>query len=270
MTALANQTLDSLLQAHRSDRRPLPEAAESRFTREQIIAAIRRWNTEYGEPPKVFDWDPSWARRRGQEWRAERFESGDWPTVAIVRRQFGNMSKAIFAAGLRPRRGPARGRSHLLTDEQLLDAIREWTTLYGEPPATADWAPARARSCGQTWRLDRYYAGDWPSTNTVIRRFGTFSEAIRRAGLDPRPRGRHTTAHATLDKGAREVIERSLNSQGTTCGPSQLASRVRAVAEARNVSDVVALRSSLVDLAAAALSWADLIDKATHPGSLAA
>ncbi|WP_028065921.1 homing endonuclease associated repeat-containing protein [Solirubrobacter soli] len=265
MTAVASHDLDALLEAHRSDERRLPGPAESRYTREEIIEAIQRWNTEHGEPPKVFDWDPSWARRRDQAWRAERFERGDWPTIAIVRRQFGNLSKAIFAAGLRPRRGPARGRSHLLTDEQLLDAIREWTKLYGEPPATADWAPARARSHGQTWRLDRYYAGDWPSTNTVIRRFGTFSEAIRLAGLDPRPRGRHTTAQSTIDRGAREVIERSLNSGNLTSGPTQLAANVRAVAEARSQADIVLLRSSLIELAASALSWADIIDKASRP-----
>ena len=263
MTAL--QDLDSLLEAHRSDQRALPKPAGSRFSREEIIDAVKRWHDQYGEPPKVFDWDPAWARRRGEEWRAERFEAGDWPTVAIVRRQFGNMSKALFAAGFRPRRGPTRARSHLLTDEQLLDAIREWTNLHGEPPATADWAPARARATGQAWRLDRYYAGNWPSTNTVIRRFGTFSEAVRLAGLAPRPVGRHTTSHATLDREAREVIERCLNSQSFTCGPAQLAANVRAVAEARNVSDVVALRSTLIDLAASALSWAQLIDKATRP-----
>ena len=69
------------------------------------------------------------------------------------------MSKALFAAGVSPRRGPTRARSHTLSDDAILDAIREWTELYSEPPAIADWSPARARSAGQLWRLDRYYAG---------------------------------------------------------------------------------------------------------------
>jgi hypothetical protein len=267
MTAIARQGLDSLLESHRSDPGTLPAPSQSRFTRDEIIEAVKRWNDQYGDPPKVFDWDPSWARRRDEAWRAERFEAGEWPTVAIVRRQFGNMSKALFAAGFRPRRGPTRARSHQLTNAQLLDAIREWTHLYGEPPATADWAPARARATSQTWRLDRYYAGNWPSTNTVIRRFGTFSEAIRLAGLAPRLVGQHTTAHETLDREAREVIERCLNSQNFACGPTQLAANVRAVAEARSVSDVVVLRATLIDLAASALSWAQLIDKATRPAA---
>ena len=100
--ALHTHAVDSLLKAHRTDAERLPAPADSRFTRDQIVIAIKRWHDQYGEPPKVFDWDPSWARRRGEDWRAERFEAGDWPTVAIVRRQFGNMSKALFAAGVRP------------------------------------------------------------------------------------------------------------------------------------------------------------------------
>ena len=211
-TAFNAHAVDSLLKAHRTDAERMPAPAVSRYTREQIIASIKRWQERYGEPPKVFDWDPSWARRRGETWRAERFEAGDWPTVAIVRRQFGNMSKALFAAGVRPRRGPTRARSHVLSDDEILTAIREWARLYKEPPAIADWSPARARSGGQLWRLDRYYAGNWPSTNTVVRRFGTFSEAVRQAGLEPRPRGRHTGAAPSIPVDAREIIRRQLDS----------------------------------------------------------
>jgi hypothetical protein len=259
LEVLHSHAVDSLLRAHRSDAERLPAPAVSRYTREEIIAAIQRWQQHYGEPPKVFDWDPSWARRRGEEWRAERFEEGDWPTVAIVRRQFGNMSKALFAAGIRPRRGPTRARSHTLSDDAILDAIREWTELYSEPPAIADWSPARARSAGQLWRLDRYYAGNWPSTNTVVRRFGTFSEAVRKAGLEPRPRGRHTGAAPTIPVDAREVIRRQLDGNSLSCGPAVLAARVRSVAAAKTAQDPTALRGALIDLAAAALSWADVV-----------
>jgi hypothetical protein len=259
--ALHTHAVDSLLKAHRTDAERLPAPAESRFTRDQIVIAIKRWHDQYGEPPKVFDWDPSWARRRGEAWRAERFEAGDWPSVAIVRRQFGNMSKALFAAGVRPRRGPTRARSHVLSDEEILSAIREWTRLYKEPPAIADWSPARARAAGQLWRLDRYYAGNWPSTNTVVRRFGTFSDAVRMAGLEPRPRGRHTGAAPTIPVDAREIIRRQLDANSLSCGPAVLASRVRSVAAARGAQDPTALRGALIDLAAAALSWADVVTK---------
>jgi hypothetical protein len=177
------------------------------------------------------------------------------------------MSKALFAAGIRPRRGPTRARSHTLSDDAILDAIREWTELYSEPPAIADWSPARARSAGQLWRLDRYYAGNWPSTNTVVRRFGTFSEAVRKAGLEPRPRGRHTGAAPTIPVDAREVIRRQLDGNSLSCGPAVLAARVRSVAAAKTAQDPTALRGALIDLAAAALSWADVVTQApeSHP-----
>lgn len=251
--------LDSLLRAHRSDAARLPAPAVSRYTRAEIITAIKRWQQQFGEPPKVIDWDPSWARRRGEEWRAERFEAAEWPTAAIVRRQFGNMSKALFAAGARPRRGPTRGRSHTLTDDEILAAIREWNRLYGEPPAISDWSPARARATAQAWRVERYYAGSWPSGNTVVRRFGTFTEAARLAGIEPRPRGRHTNARTTLARDAREIIQLHLNAPDRSCGPAVLASRIRDVAAARDAGDPEALRGALIDLAAAALSWADVV-----------
>jgi len=262
---------DSLLKAHRSDVARLRAPAISRFTRDEIIASIKCWQERYGEPPKVIDWDPSLARRSDDSWRAERFEAGDWPTIAIVRRQFGNMSKARFAAGARPRRGPTRARSHVLSDAEILAAIRDWTRIYGEPPATADWAPARARGGGQLWRVERYYAGSWPSTKTVIRRFGTFSAAIRQAGLIPRPRGRHTGTSTTLARDVRAPIRHNLETCGLSCGPAVLAARVRRVAAVRNADDPIILRAALIDLAAAALSWADVVTTSSErPWSAAA
>ena len=44
-----------------------------------------------------------------------------------------------------------------------------------------------------------------------------------------------------------------------------LATRIRSVAEARQASDPEALRSALIDVAAAALSWADVVGTATVP-----
>ena len=268
---LHSHAVDSLLRAHRSDAARLPAPAVSRYTREEIIAAIQRWQQHYGEPPKVFDWDPSWARRRGEEWRAERFEEGDWPTVAIVRRQFGNMSKALFAAGIRPRRGPTRARSHTLSDDAILDAIREWTELYSEPPAIADWSPARARRAGQLWRLDRYYAGNWPSTNTVVRRFGTFSEAVAqgRAGAAP-ARAPHRRRADDPGRRARGHPAPARTATASSCGPAVLAARVRSVAAAKTAQDPTALRGALIDLAAAALSWADVVTPAPESRPLRA
>jgi hypothetical protein len=267
----ARSALDSLLAAHQADWAHLPAPAQSRFTREAIVAAIHLWIEQHGSPPTVFDWDPSWARRRGEEWRAERFEAGEWPTLAVIKRQFGNMSKALFYAGVRPRRGPVRARPNLLSDDDVLDAIRRWTERYGEPPARTDWSPARARQAGQEWRAERYHAGDWPSVSTVIRRFGTFTAAVRAAGLPPRPQGRHLASRRSLDDEFVGSLRDRLAGETDRCGPAVLAARVRAVAEARGVCDEGALRGALMDLAAAAVSWADgLIDESPREGRAAA
>ena len=59
----------------------------TRWTREAIIEKIREWNDRYGEPPCSADWNPSLARWRAQEWRAERYRAGVWPsTNAAIQR----------------------------------------------------------------------------------------------------------------------------------------------------------------------------------------
>src|SRR5918998_1154445 len=82
----------------------------TRWTRELIIEKIREWNDRYGEPPCSADWNPSLARWRAQEWRAERYREGIWPSTNAAKRQFdGSFDAALLAAGLEPRRpGPRR------------------------------------------------------------------------------------------------------------------------------------------------------------------
>jgi hypothetical protein len=82
-----------------------------RWTRELIIEKILEWDARYGEPPSSADWNPSLARWRAQEWRAERYRDGNWPSTNAAKRPFGgSFDAAIRAAGLEPRRpGPRRG-----------------------------------------------------------------------------------------------------------------------------------------------------------------
>ncbi len=81
-----------------------------RWTRELIIEKILEWEARYGEPPCSADWNPSLARWRAQEWRAERYREGLWPSTNAAKRPFGgSFDAAIRAAGLEPRRpGPKR------------------------------------------------------------------------------------------------------------------------------------------------------------------
>jgi hypothetical protein len=82
----------------------------TRWTRELIIEKILEWNARYGEPPCSADWNPSLARWRAQEWRAERYREGVWPSTNAAKRPFdGSFDAAVRAAGLEPHRpGPRR------------------------------------------------------------------------------------------------------------------------------------------------------------------
>lgn len=82
----------------------------TRWTRELIIEKIREWNDRYGEPPCSADWNPSLARWRAQEWRADRYREGVWPSTNAVKRPFaGSFDAAVRAAGLEPHKpGPRR------------------------------------------------------------------------------------------------------------------------------------------------------------------
>src|SRR5215208_1941794 len=85
-------------------------AQVKRWTRELIIAKLREWNDRYGEPPCSADWNPSLARWRAQEWRAERYREGRWPSTNAAKRPFGgSFVAAVRAAGLEPHKpGPRR------------------------------------------------------------------------------------------------------------------------------------------------------------------
>jgi hypothetical protein len=239
-----------------TNRRPGPPSGrQPRFTGETILALIRAWAQLYGEPPTMRDWEPSRARRTGQQWRAERYREGEWPSATMVKRQFGTFNAAIRAAGLTPRAAP-RPKPHLTGPEQILAAVVEWTRRYGDPPTQGDWDPARARRVGQAWRIVRYRDGDWPSLNSVVYHFGSLGRAIEAAGLRPRRQGEH--GGGTLGQRAhngRAVAE--IRAGASRSGAAALAAQVQAVAAANRALEPDKLRLALLELAAVALRWAD-------------
>jgi hypothetical protein len=87
------------------------------------------------------------------------------------------------------------------TCEEIIAKIVDWNRSYGEPPCSADWNPSLARWRAQEWRVERYYAGAWPSTNAVKRAFGgSFDAAVRAAGFAPaRPGPRRKARSARPD-----------------------------------------------------------------------
>lgn len=75
------------------------------------------------------------------------------------------------------------------SEERILDAIREWARLYGEPPASWEWSGENRRLPRATREeaARRFAAGDFPYLATVQRAFGSWGTAVEAAGF---PRGR--------------------------------------------------------------------------------
>lgn len=87
------------------------------------------------------------------------------------------------------------------TPETLIEKCREWNEAYGRPPAAADWNPAQARAQGSRPEvIERWLAGDWPTTSTVLRRFASWNTFIEAAGFEGRT-GPELAADATPREG---------------------------------------------------------------------
>jgi hypothetical protein len=174
-----------------------------------------------------------------------------------VRGQFGGLRNLLRAAGYSP--PPQRiGRYRLdWTGHEILDAIRRWTDLYGEPPTMADWDPYRARRTDQAWRVERYDAGEWPSVKSVRNHFGRLSEAVASAGLVPRRQGqRRAQRTAVLDPDV-ELHVAAIRGFGDRREPARrLAETVKLVVTARDRGEAADLYHALVELAAVAMDWA--------------
>lgn len=72
--------------------------------------------------------------------------------------------------------------------ERIVEAIREWHSLYGRPPSQREWTKSRERKDGRS---------RWPPPYAVTRYCGTWSKAIRAAGYVPLPPGGSYGSRAT-------------------------------------------------------------------------
>jgi hypothetical protein len=129
---------------------------------------------------------------------------------------------------------------------------------YGDLPTMADWDPARARRLGQDWRIARYLQGDWPSSRSVAKHFGSFANAAATAGLIPRAPGTQYDDRAYERLQNRRVVAR-LSASGRDPGVDDLTRSLRTLAAARRASDPVAVHAALIDVAGSALNWADAV-----------
>ncbi len=93
----------------------------------------------------------------------------------------GRPTSGSAGPGRAPRWCPEHAQRRRWSDEQLLEAIRDWSRLTGAAPTVYDWSPAHAPAGhpGAARYLDE--RGRWPNARSVARRFGSLPEAVRRA-----------------------------------------------------------------------------------------
>ena len=185
-------------QAFLADRSIMTPSAETaggrrtirRWSRETIIEKILAWNDRYGEPPCSADWNPSLARWRAQDWRAERYREGVWPSTNAAKRPFGgSFDAAIRAAGLEPHKpGPRRRAAGLARPDVEQRAPLAPRSVDDELLAAADRvreAEARAASLERAARAARAAGGAGRGRG----RRGTPACAPGERARGPRPAG---------------------------------------------------------------------------------
>jgi hypothetical protein len=169
-----------------------------RWTRDTIIEKIREWNDRYGEPPCSADWNPSLARWRAQEWRAERYREGVWPSTNAAKRPFGgSFDAAVRAAGLEPHRpGPRRRTAGLARPD-----VEQRRPRAARNVAEGERDEGAARLAGETRLLDRIAELE----RALLVAEGRAARAEAKAG-DARRRARRASDKAGRARRARERV----------------------------------------------------------------
>jgi len=95
-----------------------------------------------------------------------------WPTHVTYYKRFGSWRRAVALAGLSASAGGAQPGPRKFDDMQCIDALRAAALALGKPPTTAAYE-----------EFSRSLAGTFPSVSTVRNRFGTWQQALTKAGL---------------------------------------------------------------------------------------
>ncbi len=255
----------------------------TRWNRDSIIEKIAEWHRRYGAPPVSADWNPSLARWRAQEWRAERYYAGAWPSTNAVKRAFdGSFDAAVRAAGLEPARpGPRRkARSAGPAVEPRPRPAEAGSSAQSSGRAAGTEAPAaaaEARLAAALARVDALEGRLACAERRAERAEERLREARHRAKLanDRAARAKRTRDRVLDDADARvraaldqadaavrdaEALRRE-QAPGTAAagpaGPAPLAAALRRLASARATGDRHGLRRELGEVAASALRWRD-------------
>ena len=123
-------------------RDPRPQAL---WSDEEIIASLQEWAARHGRSPNSCEWITG---------------SPDRPGSLCVRRRFGSWARALKRAGLKPN---TRTQHRYWTDQEILNALRHWTTDHGRPPKAKDWTQATPAH---------------PCARTVAQHYGTFATGV--------------------------------------------------------------------------------------------
>jgi hypothetical protein len=247
-----------------------------RWTREAIIEKIREWEARYGEPPNSADWNPSLARWRAQEWRAERYREGTWPSTNAAKRPFGgSFDAAIRAAGLEPHRpGPRRaaGEARPAIEPRPLQVAAE----LGRPAPGVD-ADGHLTAALERARLAEERVAELERGPAVadVDDLVADADARVRAADDQAEAAARDAAEArreaaAAERRARELAARLSSEQprltggelaslrnGEASGPAVLAGALKRLAKARANGDRRGLAAALGEVASAAVRWRD-------------
>jgi DNA invertase Pin-like site-specific DNA recombinase len=115
----------------------------------------------------------------GTRYWARRVGFTEDTTPRIMRRPKPYRRPATLPVDPRPWVRHQKRRTIAVWDEQaIVDAIWRWADEHGRAPRASDWSPHAARS------VRDYYAAPYPATTNVVRTFGSWSAALRTAGID--------------------------------------------------------------------------------------
>lgn len=149
-----------------------------RAPRDEIVAALRAWAAETGEPPRREEWvatdDPGskWAR-----------EYPRWPRAMAVRTAFGHWNAALEAAGYAPHRQEWE-------PDDMIGALRRFADEHGRPPTQEELASPPPGV---------------PRAHHLIYEWGSFNQAVEAAGLTP---GRRRWSPEQIVAAMRSFAER--------------------------------------------------------------
>jgi hypothetical protein len=129
------------------------------------------------------------SKGRYERWRLSLGEPGV-PSATFVAGTFGGWARALDAAGLEPtvdlRLMRLRATVKLASDEEILDGLRKCAAEVGQPlrfGVYREWARERELRAGNGQPALPL------SPTSFLTRFGSFANALARAGLDCRVRG---------------------------------------------------------------------------------